>query len=187
MELKKIKGLIPYARNSKAHPEAQISRLMSVIQEYGFTQPLIVVGNDVKAGHCRLTAVQRLIEAGESIYPAPGKKGGAVAFEAGMIPTIDATGWSETQAKAYVIADNKIAESAEWLQDILALELEDIRLDDFSLDLTGFEQADLDAIFEDAAGGGENFSGDINDLFQEREATTKEEKKKSCPHCGGEL
>ena len=51
MELKKIKSLIPYARNSKAHPEAQISRLMSVIKEYGFTQPLIVVGNDVKAGH----------------------------------------------------------------------------------------------------------------------------------------
>jgi ParB-like chromosome segregation protein Spo0J len=183
----KIRDIIPYVRNSKKHPDAQISRLMGMIDEYGFTSPLVVVGKELKAGHGRVEAARRILDSGGHIYPAPGRKNGAEPFEDGMLPAIDATGWSEAQARAYVIAENRIAELAEWDSEMLALEIEDLRLGGFDIDLTGFDSAQLETILNAGAGVGEQFTGDINSFFNDSGGEIKQEKVKLCPHCKGVL
>ena len=127
-------GLIPYARNSRTHSDAQVAKIAASIREFGFLSPIIVDGdNGIIAGHGRLMAAQKLGLA--------------------EVPVIEASHLTEAQKRAYVIADNRLALDAGWDNDMLKVELADLKLADFDLTLTGFDLGELDALLADPTEG----------------------------------
>lgn len=145
--LKNIDLLTPYENNSRIHSDAQIDQLANSISEFGYVGAIVIRDGVIAKGHGCLVAIKWLLDKGEKIYPAPGKSGGAKAYPVNKIPTIDATGWSDAQFKAYVITDNKLALNADWDMDMLRIELDDLKLDDFNLDFIGFDSSELADIF----------------------------------------
>lgn len=128
IELKKVDELIPYSKNARLHSEAQVAQIAASIIEFGFTNPVLIDGEKgIIAGHGRLMAAKKL-----------GLK---------EVPVVVLDHLSETQKKAYIIADNKLAENAGWDEEILASELADLKNEDFNLDLIGFEDQELEKIF----------------------------------------
>jgi len=128
IELKKVDELIPYNKNARLHSEAQVAQIAASIIEFGFTNPVLIDGEKgIIAGHGRLMAAKKL-----------GLK---------KVPVVVLDHLSETQKKAYIIADNKLAENAGWDEEILASELADLKNEDFNLDLIGFEDQELEKIF----------------------------------------
>ena len=126
----KTADLIPYARNSRTHSDAQVAKLAASIKEFGFLNPVIVDGdNGIIAGHGRILAAQKL------------------GLEA--VPTIEADHLTEAQRRAYVIADNRLALDAGWDDELLRIELGDLNADGFDLSLTGFDLDELSNIFLD--------------------------------------
>ena len=114
-----IERLQPYARNPRKNDEA-VPRMAGLIREFGFRVPVIIRSSgEVIDGHLRLKA----------------------AWSLGMtqVPVVIADDWSEAQVKAFRLAVNRSAEWAQWDDDLLKLELEDLRLADFDLDLIGFD------------------------------------------------
>ena len=127
VEYRPITALIPYARNARTHSEAQIAQIAASIREFGFTNPILVDGdNGIIAGHGRLLAARKL----------------------GMsnVPVIELAGMTEAQKRAYVIADNKLALNAGWDTEMLAIELGDLAGLGFDLSLTGFGDDELASI-----------------------------------------
>ena len=127
-------GLIPYARNAKKHDDAQVAQIAASIREFGFNNPVLIdQDNGIIAGHGRVLAARKLGLA--------------------EVPCIRLGHLTDTQRRAYIIADNRLTETGGgWDTELLALELEDLRLDDFDLDLTGFEAAALEEILGDGMG-----------------------------------
>ena len=122
-----ISELIPYARNSRTHSDEQVAQIAASIKEFGWTNPILVDGeNGIIAGHGRLMAARKL----------------------GMeqVPVIQLSGMTATQKKAYIIADNKLALNAGWDDELLGLELSELDLEGFDLELTGFTQEEIDAL-----------------------------------------
>lgn len=148
-----VEKLAPYARNARTHPEMQIQRLMASIREFGMVGAVVVRDGVIGKGHGTVEAVRRLYAAGEDVYPAPGKKGNAAAFKVGEVPVLDVTGWTEAQFRAYVLADNRIAQDAGWDEELLRLELEDLKSIGFDIAITGFEGDELDKAMRQAASG----------------------------------
>lgn len=136
--LKPAADLVPYARNTRTHSDEQIAKIMASIVEFGFTRPVLIDDKGIVAGHGTTQAALRLFEQGKEIRTPGGFK-----LPKGMIPTLDVTGWSEPQRRAYIIADNSIAEQAGWDRDLLRLEIDDLNDAGFDIDLLGFEPADL--------------------------------------------
>jgi len=129
-EVWSIDDLIPYARNAKKHPPEQIAQIAASMREFGFTIPVLVAEDGtIIAGHGRVLA----------------------AKEIGLaeVPVVVARGWSDEQRRAYTIADNKLAENAEWDEDLLAIELGELREEGFDVDLIGFDAAALDKLLAD--------------------------------------
>lgn len=123
----KVDDLHPHPRNSRTHSPQQIQQIADSICEFGFTSPVLTDGhNHIMAGHARCLAAKQL----------------------GMthVPVIGLKDLSPAQVKAYIIADNKLAENAGWDKELLALELQDIQIldDTFDLSLTGFELPEID-------------------------------------------
>ncbi len=119
-----LKDLIPYARNSRTHSSSQIAQIASSIKEFGWTQPILLDGtNGIIAGHGRFEA----------------------AFLLGIqeVPTIDLAYLTESQKRAYVIADNKIALNSGWDEQMLALEIGDLREAGFNIELLAFDPSEL--------------------------------------------
>lgn len=130
-----IDELIPYARNSRTHSPEQVAQIAASIKEFGFTNPVLVDGdNGIIAGHGRVMAAQRL-----------GLK---------EVPCIELAHLSEAQKRAYVIADNKLALNAGWDMEMLRVELTELADLDFDTDLTGFEQDEIAKLFGDEADSG---------------------------------
>lgn len=125
-----IERVIPYARNPRKN-NAAVSKVAASIKEYGFRQP-IVVDKDmvVIAGHTRLLAAQQL-----------GIK---------EVPVHVAEGLTPAQVKAYRIADNRTHEEAEWDDELLAIELGELQESGFALDLTGFDEDELDKLLAES-------------------------------------
>lgn len=124
----KVVDLIPYARNSRTHSDAQVAKIAASIKEFGFLNPVITDGkNGIIAGHGRILAAQKL------------------GLE--TVPTIEATHLSEAQRRAYVIADNRLALDAGWDDEMLRVELKDLGDADFDLTLTGFDLDELADMF----------------------------------------
>jgi hypothetical protein len=138
--------LVPYIRNARTHSADQIAQIAASIAEFGFTNPILIGEDDVIiAGHGRLMAAQTL----------------------GLpdVPVIVLDHLSESQRRALVLADNRIAENAGWDNAMLASELAALRDENFDLDMIGFDEAELDELlagFEFNGGealGGEGFGG----------------------------
>jgi DNA modification methylase len=126
--------LIPYARNSRTHSEAQVSQIVGSIKEFGFTNPILVdEEGKIIAGHGRLMAAQKL--------------------SLKTVPCIRLSHLTEAQKKAYIIADNKLALNAGWDLDMLKVELQELGGEGFDLSLTGFDDKELaDLLTEKNAG-----------------------------------
>ena len=125
----KVESLIPYARNSRTHSDAQVAQIAASIKEFGWTNPILVDGtNGIIAGHGRLLAARKL---GYT-----------------EVPVIELENMTESQKKAYVIADNQLAMNAGWDTSMLTLELGDLKEVGFSLDILGFDPKELDTLLE---------------------------------------
>jgi len=124
-----VSELIPYARNSRTHSEEQVAQIAASIKEFGWTNPILVDGEGVIiAGHGRLMAARKL---GYT-----------------QVPTIELKDLTETQKKAYIIADNRLALNAGWDNEMLTIELNELLADGFALDILGFDTKELDALLE---------------------------------------
>lgn len=122
-----VSSLVPFARNARAHSEAQISQIAASIEEWGWTNPILVdEAGMIIAGHGRVMAAERL---------------GITE-----VPVMVASGWSEAQKRAYVLADNKLALNAGWDEELLGLELGEIGEAGFDVGLIGFSDAELAAL-----------------------------------------
>ena len=119
--------LIPYARNSRTHSDAQVTKIASSIKEFGFLNPVIIdKDNGIIAGHGRVMAAKKL-----------GMK---------QVPVLLADHLTEAQKRAYVIADNRLALDAEWDEEMLKVEIAELEDLGFNLELTGFDVGELDLL-----------------------------------------
>ncbi len=132
VEMRDLTSLSLHARNARTHSKQQIEQIASSIRTFGWTNPVLTDGNkNIIAGHGRVEAARLL--------------------GIDRVPVIELTDLSEAQKRAYVIADNKLAEQAGWDSDLLRLELIDLNaMDlDFSLDVIGFETGELDLLLNE--------------------------------------
>ena len=128
-----LERLIPYARNPRTHTEEQVAQIAASIAEFGFVNPVLVGADGVIiAGHARVMAARKL----------------------GMTeaPVIVLDHLSQAQRRALVIADNRLAQDAGWDEEMLRVELEALREDEFNLDLLGFEDAEIEALLAEHEG-----------------------------------
>ena len=126
-----VETVIPYARNSRTHSDEQVAQIAASIKEFGFTNPVLIdADNSIIAGHGRVLAARKL-----------GLK---------TVPAIRIDYMTDAQKRAYVIADNKLALNAGWDDELLKLELGELKEQGFNLDLTGFTGDELDALMIDA-------------------------------------
>ncbi len=122
-----IAALVPYARNSRTHSPGQVDQIAASMKEWGWTNPVLVdEEGGIIAGHGRILAAQKLG------WPE--------------VPVMVATGWTDGQKRAYVLADNKLALNAGWDNAMLGLELGDLKALDFDTDLTGFSADEIAAL-----------------------------------------
>lgn len=125
----RVEDLIPYVNNSRKHSDEQVAQIAASIKEFGWTNPILVDGDKgIIAGHGRLMAARKLKMA--------------------EVPVIEISHLTETQKKALVIADNKLALNADWDLDLLTIELDELLADGFDLELLGFDKDELDKLLE---------------------------------------
>ncbi len=156
-----VEKLIPYARNSRTHSAEQVDQIAASIKEFGFLNPIITDGeNGIVAGHGRVMAAKKL-----------GLK---------ELPCIDASHLTETQRRAYIIADNKIAINSDWDTEMLRVEFHELQEMAFDLELTGFSLDEMTNIFDepDFQPGSEEDQGKLDQL---------DPKMVICPHCCAEF
>lgn len=154
VERRPLAELFPYARNARTHSDAQIAQIAASIREWGWTIPVLVdEEGQLIAGHGRVLAARQLgIE---------------------TVPVMTARGWSEAKIRAYRIADNKLGLNSGWDDELLALELADLRDLGAALDLTGFDTASLESLLAGPK------SPEGFDEYDENIETEHE-----CPKCG---
>ena len=144
---RKVGDLKPYAGNARTHSDKQIAQIAASIRQFGFTNPVLIDDADgIVAGHGRVAASRQL---------------GITE-----VPVIELAHLSEAERRAYVIADNRLAELAGWDRDILAIELQALsELDlDFDLEITGFETAELDLLLDGPDADEADPDDDISDI-----------------------
>lgn len=153
---RKVAELVPYARNSRRHSPEQVSQIMASIREWGFTIPVLVdESGTIIAGHGRVMAAQRLgIE---------------------EVPTMVARGWSKAQKAAYTIADNQLAMNGEWDEELLRVELGDLREQGADLALLGFSEAELQVALAEP---------DFEPVGIDEQGRLDQKTPVTCPHCG---
>jgi ParB-like chromosome segregation protein Spo0J len=160
LEFVPVENLIPYARNSRTHSDAQVAQIAASIKEFGFTNPVLIDEADgIIAGHGRLLAARKL----------------------GMdeVPCLRLGYLSEIQKRAYIIADNKLALNSGWDDELLKLELHALDEADYSLEITGFGPDELTKVMF-----GELIEPESPDEFKEVDETNMGHK---CPRCGFEF
>jgi ParB-like chromosome segregation protein Spo0J len=119
--------LVPYAKNSRTHSKEQITQIATSIEEFGFTNPVLIgESEDIIAGHGRVMAAKEL--------------------ELNKVPCIRLKHLTEEQKKAYVIADNKLALNAGWDENLLKQEIESLQESDYDISLTGFSEMEIDEL-----------------------------------------
>jgi DNA modification methylase len=126
-----IDRLMPYKGNARTHSKKQIQQIAASIHRFGFNNPVLIDdAGEIIAGHGRVAAAKLL---------------GLAA-----VPTLRLSHLSPAEKRAYVIADNKLAQNAGWDRETLAIELQGLINLDFDVELTGFEAPEIDLVFEDA-------------------------------------
>jgi DNA modification methylase len=136
MELWPIDRLIPYARNARTHSDAQIAQIAASIREFGFNSPILVDSHaGIIAGHARLLAARKL--------------------QLSEVPVVVLDHLSQTEKRAYILVDNRLAENAGWDDQMLRLELAALREEELTFDLLGFDAEELTRLLadEEAVGG----------------------------------
>lgn len=152
---KKTCDLIPYVNNSRTHSDEQVSQIASSIKEFGFTNPVLIdEQGGIIAGHGRVMAAKKL--------------------GINSVPCIELTGLTDTQKKAYVIADNQLALNAGWDLDMLRFEVESLQELDFNLDVLGFDSDVLDKLL-DIDGELPDLPDGDRDPFQQKTFTLHDE------------
>ena len=132
IEVLPVHQLTPYSNNARTHSKKQIRQIAESIRRFGFTNPVLIDDNgQIIAGHGR-------VEAAKLIGLA-------------TLPVIRLSHLSPAEKRAYILADNRLAEKAGWDREILAIELQELIDLDFDVELTGFEAADVDRVLDDAA------------------------------------
>src|SRR5918993_1899179 len=125
-----VASLRPYARNARTHSKKQIKQIAKSIDRFGFTNPVLISDdNEIVAGHGRVEAAKLLGQA--------------------AVPTLRLSHLTPAQRRAYVIADNKLAQNAGWDRDVLAIELQALIDIEFDVELTGFSLAEVDLLIEE--------------------------------------
>lgn len=125
-----VKSLIPYARNARTHSDMQVAQIAASIKEFGFLNPIVIAeDNTILCGHGRLMAAQKL-----------GLK---------KVPCVKESHLTETQRRAFIIADNKLSLNAGWDNELLSVELIELQGADFDLDLLGFDEKELSQLFDE--------------------------------------
>ena len=136
-ELVEIDKLVPYVNNARTHSDKQIDKIAASIKEFGFLNPLIISeDNVILCGHGRYYAAKKL---------------GLV-----KLPCIRESHLSEAQRKAYILADNRLAEDAGWDESLLKVELEFLKGADFDIDLVGFDPKEINSLFDSDTEGKED-------------------------------
>ena len=127
--LRSVDDLIPYVNNSRTHSDEQITQVASSIKEFGFTNPILIdEDNSIIAGHGRVLASKKL--------------------NLDEVPCIVLNGLTDQQKKAYVIADNQLALNAGWDLDLLKTEIDELIVDEFNVDLLGFDDEFLNGLLD---------------------------------------
>jgi DNA modification methylase len=127
-----IEALSPYPRNARTHSKAQIRDIARSIERFGFTNPILIdEAGQIIAGHGRVAAARLL-----------GMK---------RVPTLQIDHLSEVEKRAYILADNRLAEKAGWDRATLAIELQGLVDADFDVELTGFATAEIDLVLDEAS------------------------------------
>lgn len=129
MQLVPIDKLIPYVNNARTHSPEQVNKLRSSLREFGFINPVIIDSDfNVIAGHGRIAA--------------------AKAEGISEVPCVFADHLTDAQKKAYILADNRMALDADWDEELLKIEIENLQAENFDIGLTGFEEKELANLFE---------------------------------------
>jgi DNA modification methylase len=127
IEMVSIGQLLPYARNARTHDDAQVAQIAASIKEFGFNNPILIADDQsIVAGHGRLSAARKL----------------------GLteVPVVRLSHLSDTQRKAYILADNRLALNAGWDNDLLKLELQELEIEGVDLEMLGFSKEELDGL-----------------------------------------
>jgi len=124
-----VENLIPYAKNARTHDEAQVAQIAGSIKEFGFNNPVLVsADNGIIAGHGRVMAARKI----------------------GMdkVPVVRLDHLTETQRKAYILADNRIAMNSDWDKELLKIEFEELKIDGVDIESLGFDSSEIDELLE---------------------------------------
>ena len=141
MKMVPIGKLIPYVNNARTHSEDQITKLRSSLREFGFINPILIDRDyNVIAGHGRLAAAK------------------AENFD--EVPCVYVDHLTDAQKKAYILADNRMAEDAGWDEEMLRIEIEALKEQAFDLSLTGFDEDEIASFFDDEEAQDDNFDED---------------------------
>ena len=120
-----LEKLVPYVNNAKIHSEEQVTMIASSIREFGFLSPVLIARDiNIIAGHGRVMAAKKL--------------------EMDSVPCVFVEGLTEAQRKAYILADNRLGELADWDMNLVNMELEALDDMDFDVSLTGFEMPEIE-------------------------------------------
>jgi DNA modification methylase len=157
IEMVPLRSLKPAQRNARTHSKKQVQQIAESMKRFGVINPLIVDNRKrIAAGHARAEAARSL-----------GLK---------LVPVIQLTNLSETEIRAYMLADNKLAQNAGWDRETLALEIEELQiaLPEIGLDLaiTGFDPGEIDTLMTDFAEQHTNPADDVSDLDNAKTART---------------
>ena len=124
-----LSQLQPAACNARTHSRRQIKKIAASIERFGFVNPVLIdENNQIIAGHGRVAAAKR--------------------FGWETVPTLRVDHLNEVEKRAYVLADNRLAEEAGWDREMLSIELQGLIDLDFSIELTGFDMAEVDLLLE---------------------------------------
>ena len=165
VERRSVESLIPYARNARTHSEAQVAQIAASIKEWGWTTPVLVdEDSGIIAGHGRVMAAQKL------------------ALK--EVPVMVATGWTEAQKKAYVLADNQLALNAGWDTELMRIEIDDLADLGFDVAVAGFSEEDLaDLLFDsDAEADFPELSDEDRSPFQQMTFTIHDDQAEQVRH-----
>jgi hypothetical protein len=133
-----LRALIPYAKNARRHSAGQITKIKASLMEFGWANAMLTAEHEMIAGHARLAAALALLEEGQAIPHTA---------DPAMGPTIDLSHLTAPQRRAYVLADNRLAEEAIWDLDLLRGEIEGLKLDgNFDIALAGFGDDEVSTI-----------------------------------------
>lgn len=164
-----IDDLVPYANNAKIHGPEQINQIRGSLREFGFVTPVLIdFDNNIIAGHGRVMAAR------------------AEGME--QVPCVLVSNLSDAQRKAYILADNRLAEVAQWDLKTLEVELEGLKELNFNVELIGFEPEDLKEIQVNAyTGSAPGQAGNGGDSPDDEEDDCNSSEPEVCTHNPGDV